>query len=88
MFNISEIYWKDGNLSSQGTSQTVLNNTKSSDCYTIQIPLSISFRTVLTREGRQFIFKSNRGEIRIFIPARFSCSVDQRTVRFNFIPPQ
>jgi large subunit ribosomal protein L6 len=43
---------------------------------------------VLTREGRQFIFKSSRGEIRIFIPAKFSCSVDQRTIRFNFISPQ
>ena len=88
MFNISEIYWKDSNLFSQGPSQIVLNNIKLSDCYTIQIPVSISFSTALTREGRQFVFKSSRGEIRILIPAKFSCSIDQRMVRFNFIPPQ
>ena len=88
MFNVSEIYWKDKNLSNQNPSQTVVNNIKWPDCYTMQIPVYLSFTTLLTREGRQFIFKSSRGDVRILIPAKFSSSVDQRTVRFNFIPPQ
>ena len=54
----------------------------------MQIPVYVSFTTLLTREGRQFIFKSSRGDVRILIPAKFSSSVDQRTVRFNFIPLQ
>jgi large subunit ribosomal protein L6 len=54
----------------------------------MQIPVYVSFTTLLTREGRQFIFKSSRGDVRMLIPAKFSCSVDQRTIRFNFIPPQ
>jgi large subunit ribosomal protein L6 len=90
MFNISEIYWKDRNPSnlSLSSSQTVVNNIEWSDCYTIQIPIYVAFSTLLTSEGRQFIFKSSRGDVRIFIPAKFSCSVDQRMVRFNFIPPR
>jgi len=85
MFNVSEIYWKDNN---QNPSQTVVNNIKWPDCYTMQIPVYVFFTTLLTREGRQFIFKSSRGDVRILIPAKFSCSVDQRTIRFNFILPQ
>jgi large subunit ribosomal protein L6 len=55
--------------------------------YQIPIPPSVSFAFRTPEEGSQFIFNSERGSIRLLIPARFSCLVQERIIHLSCTDP-
>ena len=56
--------------------------------YEVVIPSTISFSSTLTKEGPQFIFNSERGDIRILIPLRFQCTLRNRTINLGPVDSQ
>lgn len=51
--------------------------------YTITVPDRIQFTWLRIDEGVQFTFNSKQGNIQILIPARFNCTVENRTINIR-----
>jgi large subunit ribosomal protein L6 len=45
-------------------------------------------QTTITKEGCELLFNSKRGDIRIFIPSKFQCSLAKQTISLNCTNPQ
>jgi large subunit ribosomal protein L6 len=51
--------------------------------YNLLIPSYVSFAVSVTPEGSKFVFKGNRGDLEVFIPSRFRCIINKRTIKLT-----